>query len=98
MVAALSHDEQTDGQKTRQEWATSVVGFLCQGTVLLGDIAERQRAVVTDSQSLKRIHAVAKETITEKLEKLKNIYKKINYYIYISYFYINRGEYFYNKR
>ena len=83
MVAALSHDEQTDRQKTRQEWATSVVGFFCRGTVLLGDVAERQRAVVTDSQSLKRIHAVAKETITEKLEKLKNIYKKINYYIYI---------------
>ena len=98
MVAALSHDKQTDGQKTRQEWATGVMGSLCRGTVLMGGVAERQRAVVTDSQSLKRIHAVAKETITEKLEKLKNIYKKINYFIYISYFYINRGEYFYNKR
>ena len=83
MVAALSHDKQTDRQKTRQEWATSVVGFLCRGTVLLGDVAERQRAVVTDSQSLKRIHAVAKETITE-FRKIKRIFiKKINYiYIY----------------
>ena len=71
VVAALSRDEQTDRQKTKQEWATSVVGFLCRGTVLLGDVAERQRAVVTDSQSLKRIHAVAKETIKESLEKLK---------------------------
>ena len=51
------------------------MGLLCRGTVLLGGVAERQRAVVTDSQSLKRIHAVAKETITEKrLEELKNIY------------------------
>ena len=90
MGAALSRDRQTDRQKTRQEWATSVVGFLCRGTVLLGDVAERQRAVVTDSQSLKRIHAVAKETITEKkLEKLKNIYKKkINYFIYIYHIFI----------
>ena len=47
------------------------MGFLCRGTVLLGGVAERQRAVVTDSQSLKRIHAVAKETIKESLEKLK---------------------------